>query len=137
MSFTSIMFYYVAQTLSRMNWRNREKQNDQQHHQKASRKKLLLSSWVLEYFLFCFVFEEMSSSLSMLLVMLFVHVGKRWNSSSNMFFKIGVLKRFAIFTGKKLRWSLFEIKLQDWRPTFLLKNRLQYRWFQVNIPKFQ
>ena len=29
-----------------------------------------------------------------------------------MFFKIGVLKNIANFTGKHLRWSLFLIKLQ-------------------------
>ena len=29
-----------------------------------------------------------------------------------MFFKIGVLKIFANFTGKHLRWSLFLVKLQ-------------------------
>ena len=32
-----------------------------------------------------------------------------------MFFKIDVLKNFAIFTGKHLCWSLFKIKLQAWR----------------------
>ena len=46
---------------------------------------------------FCFVFEEISSSIHMLLVMLFAHEGKRSNSSSQMFFKTGVLKNFAIF----------------------------------------
>ena len=34
----------------------------------------------------------MSSSLPMLLVMLFVHVGKRSNNHSQMFFQIGTLK---------------------------------------------
>ena len=33
------------------------------------------------------------------------------SSRSQMFFKIGVLKNFAIFTGKSLCWSLFLIKL--------------------------
>ena len=40
-----------------------------------------------------------------------------------MFFKMGVLKNFAIFRGKHLRWSLFLIKLQVYN-------------FPVNIPKF-
>ena len=35
-------------------------------------------------------------------------------SQSQMLFKIGVFKNFAIFTGKHLRWSLFSIKLQAW-----------------------
>ena len=37
------------------------------------------------------------------------------NSRSQMFFKIGVYKNFAIFTGKHLCWGLFLIKLQAWR----------------------
>ena len=36
-------------------------------------------------------------------------------SRSHMFFKIGVLKNFTIFTGKHLCWSLFLIKLQAFR----------------------
>ena len=32
---------------------------------------------------------------------------------SEMFFKIAVLKKFAIFTGKHLCWSLFLIKQQS------------------------
>ena len=38
------------------------------------------------------------------------------SSRSQMFFKIGVLKNFAIFTGKHLWRNLFIIKLQAWRP---------------------
>ena len=41
-----------------------------------------------------------------------------------MFFKIGALKNFAIFTGKHVSWNLFLIKLQPWR------------CFPVNIAKF-
>ena len=37
------------------------------------------------------------------------------NSRLQMFFSIDVLKIFAIFTGKNLRWSLFLIKLQAFR----------------------
>ena len=57
-----------------------------------------------------------------------------------MFFEIRVLKNFAIFTGRKitgkhLRWSLFLIKLPDFRPTEvfscdickLFKNTFFYR----------
>ena len=43
-----------------------------------------------------------------------------------------VLKNFAIFTGKQLRWSL---DLQALRPATLFK-RLQHRCFPVNIAKF-
>ena len=38
-----------------------------------------------------------------------------------MFFKIGVLKNFAIFPGKHLWRSYFLIKLQAWRSAILLK----------------
>ena len=38
-----------------------------------------------------------------------------------MFSKIDGLKIFANFTGKHLCWSLFSIKLQDFRPATLLK----------------
>ena len=37
-------------------------------------------------------------------------------SRSQMFFKIGVLKNFVIFTGKYLCWSLFLIKLTPKTP---------------------
>ena len=43
------------------------------------------------------------------------------SSRSQMIFKIGVLKHYAIFTRKYLCWSYFLIKLQAWRPTILLK----------------
>ena len=64
-------------------------------------------------FLFCFVFEKMSSSLHMLLVMFFIQLEKRSNNGSQMFFKTGALKNCAIFTGKHLWCSLFLMKLQD------------------------
>ena len=43
------------------------------------------------------------------------------NSCSQMFFKIGVLKNFANFTGKNPYWNLLLIKLQALRPATLLK----------------
>ena len=47
-------------------------------------------------------------------------------SRPQMFFKIGVRKNFANFTGKHLCWSPFLIKLQ----------RLQHRCFPVKLPRF-
>ena len=44
---------------------------------------------------FCFVFEEISSAIPVLLVMLFAHGGKRSNSLSQMFFKTSVLTIFT------------------------------------------
>ena len=57
------------------------------------------------------------------------------SSRSQIFFKIGVLKNFAIFTEKRVCWSLFSIKLQAWRPAILIK-RDHNRCFLVNITKF-
>ena len=54
---------------------------------------------------------------------------------SQMFFKIAALRNFAVLSIKHLCWSLFLIKLQAWRTTFLLKRRLQHRCFPVNITK--
>ena len=50
--------------------------------------------------------------------------------------KTAVLKIFAIFTGKHLCWSLFLIKLQEFRACSLIKKRLQNSWFPVNIAKY-
>ena len=38
-----------------------------------------------------------------------------------MYFRISVLKKFAMFTRKHLCWSLFLINMQAWRPATLLK----------------
>ena len=50
---------------------------------------------------------------------------------SRMFFKLIILKNFAIFTGKHLCKSQFFIKLQTWK----IKKRLQHRCFPVSIVK--
>ena len=55
------------------------------------------------------------------------------SSHSEIFFKIGVLKNFAIFTGKHLCLSLFLIKLQLCN---FAKQRLQHRYFPANFAKF-
>ena len=43
------------------------------------------------------------------------------SSRSQMFFKIGILKLFALFTRKHQCWNYFLIKLQGCRPVILLK----------------
>ena len=53
-----------------------------------------------------------------------------------MFFKIGVIKNFAIFKGKHLRWCVFLIKLKPFRPATLLKRDSNVDVFSVNISKF-
>ena len=57
------------------------------------KKNFSLSSYILRIFFFCFVFEKMYPSLPMLVVMLFIHVGKCSNNRSQMFFKTGVIKK--------------------------------------------
>ena len=58
------------------------------------KRQVFSSSLALKWF-FCFVFEKMSSSISMLLVVLFAHVGKRLNSRSQKIFKTSLLKCFT------------------------------------------
>ena len=52
-----------------------------------------------------------------------------------MFFKKGVLRNFAKFTGKHLSGSLFN-KVEGLRPATFLKKRLWHRCFPVNFAKF-
>ena len=56
------------------------------------------------------------------------------SSCSQMFFEIGVPKKFAIFTGKYLCWSLFLIKLQGKKNSSSIvitdvKGRIHYEIF--------
>ena len=97
-----------------MQYRNREKQNDQEHHKKFS------LSW-LSFRKVFFLFEKMSSSLPMLLVMLFVHVGKLSNNRLQMFFKADLFTNFGIFTGKHLCWCVF-VNRNAGRFTIFTKN---------------
>ena len=106
-SFTAVIFYYVEQTPPDMHWVNREKRNDQEHHEKVS-----FFIWLS--FRFFFFFWENVHFIRCLLYF-FINVGKRLKSRSQTFFKTGALKNFAIFTGKHLCWNLFLIKLQDWK----------------------
>ena len=57
------------------------------------------------------------------------------SSRLQMFFKIGVLKSFANFTGKHLCWSLFKKTFRLKVFNFILK-RLQHRCFSVNFKHF-
>ena len=43
------------------------------------------------------------------------------SSRSQMYFRIGALKDFAMFTEKYLCWGLFLINIQAWRPATLLR----------------
>ena len=55
------------------------------------------------------------------------------NIRSQMFFKLGVFKNCAIFTGKHL--CLLN-KVADLKATNFIKKRLQHKVFSVNIAKF-
>ena len=52
-----------------------------------------------------------------------------------MFFKISVLKNFAIFTGKHL-WESLINKIAGQKACNFLKKRLQQMCFPANITKF-
>ena len=56
------------------------------------------------------------------------------SSRPQVFYKVGVLKNFAKFTGKHQRRSLL-VKFQDGglKPTILLKKRLRHRWKFANF----
>ena len=57
-------------------------------------------------------------------------------SRSQMFLKVVVRKSYAIFTGKRLRWSPFLIKFQSFRPATLLKrnsNKSVFLWILQNL----
>ena len=58
------------------------------------------------------------------------------SSRSQIFFKIGVLKNFAIFIGKHMCWSLFLIKLQALKPATLLKRDPNTGVFLSYLQKF-
>ena len=94
----------MQENAANVKWRNREKRNYQEH-EKAS--FFYLADF---YNGFYSIFGKTSYSLPMWLVtiMLFVPVGKRSNSRSQMFDKIGALKNLPIFTGKRLCWSFFK-----------------------------
>ena len=72
------MSYYTGQTSPDMQWRNRKKRNDQEHHERVS----FFHLGEFKNVFFCFVFEKISSLLPIMLVTLFGHVGKRSNSCS-------------------------------------------------------
>ena len=58
------------------------------------------------------------------------------NIRLQMLFKIGVLKHFANFTEKHLRWSLFLIKFHVQRPAALLKRDSNTGVFPWNLRNF-
>ena len=65
------------------------------------------------------------------------HSGKK-SKSAQMFSEVGILKTFAKFTRKHLRWSLFlnkfaGLKFAALQPATLFKKKLKRRCFPVNF----
>ena len=58
------------------------------------------------------------------------------SSDSEVFYKKGVLRNFAKFTGKHLCQRLFFNKVAGLRPATLLEKRLWHGCFPVNSVKF-
>ena len=114
-----------------MQRRYREKRNDQEHHEKVFFH--LAKFWTV---FLLFVFLRKCPLQFPCCLLCYLLMWENVQTAVQMFSKTGVLKNFKIFTGKNLCWSLFLIKFQDWRPTFLFKKRLQRRCFSVNIAKF-
>ena len=80
-----------------MQWRNREKRNDQEHYVKASFFHLAEKILFLRFLLLVMLFVLKKCLFHfLLLVMLFAPAAKRSNSCLNILFKTGVLKIFAI-----------------------------------------
>ena len=73
--------------------------------------------------------------ITLIITLTFITFTTIRSSPLQMFYKIGVLKNVANFTGKHLCWSLFLIKLQTWICNFN-KRRLQHSHFSVKFAKF-
>ena len=63
-------------------------------------------------------------------------VRTRISTRPDVFFKKGVFRNFAKFTGKRLCQSLFFDKIAGFRSSVLLKKILWHRCFPVNFVKF-
>ena len=113
MSSTTIIFCYIEKTSPETCGGEIEKN---EMIKSIIKKQVSLCSLDLDWF-FWFVFEKVSSSLPMLLVMLVAHVAQRSKSHSQMLFNTVVLRNFAIFTGKHVCWSLFFNKISGLNAT--------------------
>ena len=113
MSLTTIIFCYIGKTSPETCSGEIEKN---EMIKNIIKNQVSLCSLDLHWF-FCFVFEKVSSSLPMLLVMLVAHVAQRSKSHSQMFFNTVILRNFAIFTGKHVCWSLFLNRISGLKAT--------------------
>ena len=65
-----------------------------------------------------------------------VYLNLHSSSCTQMFFKIDVLKNFAMFVGKHLCWSFFFNNVAGPQGCNFIKKRLRHRCFPVNVAKF-
>ena len=65
----------------------------------------------------------------------FSYVSSIQEQPSEGFYKKAVLKHFAIFKGKNLRWEFLFDKVVGLQVCNFIKNRLQHRCFPVNNAK--
>ena len=115
-SFTSIIFYYVGQTLLDVQWRNTENEM----LKSIMKRQVFFNLVVLEWLFVLFLRKGLLHPICSLLCYLFMQKnvqtdikGKTLRSShSQTFFEIGALKNLAIFARKHMCWSLFLIKLK-------------------------
>ena len=96
-------------------WRNREKRNYQEHERQAFFIQLSVKIGFV-FFIFLYFLKKRPIHFLCSLLLLFVPVGKRLNSRSQLFYEIDAFKNLTIFTGKKLQ-------------------EIQHRCFPVNIAK--
>ena len=115
------VLYYDHLLLCRTNaawgiqWRYREKRNDQEYHEKVSFFHLA------KFWMVFFVFEKISSSIPMLLFMLLAHVGNSSNKiDQNLFslFNLSLLQRFVSSSNCKenivaLNWTVLVSNLAN------------------------
>ena len=78
---------------------------------------------------------EILTYLTILWTLDIIYRVKVRNSRSQVFFRIGVLKNFAIFTGRHLCWSLFLMKSQAFRPASLLNRDFNIGVFLWILPE--
>ena len=140
-SFKALYYYHLLLAPPDIKWRNREKRDDKQHHEKVS-VFIYLSFRMIVFVLF--LKKRPLHFLCRLLCYLLMQENVQTNTKGKtlrssrlqMFFKIAVLKNFAVLSRKHLCRSLVLIKFHAFRSAFVLKKRLQHKRFPASIAKF-
>ena len=127
-----LSYFYFNSLLLHFNYETKCKSSHDYKEGYSQNSENLIKSRRLRYTACSFTKNEISLRIFLFFFTVTGLLSNR-SSPSQMFFKIGVLKNFAMFTGKYLRWSLFLIKLPACK---FIKKGLQRRCFPVNIAKF-